>query len=117
MDAGGDARSDRRGARRVLGGAMIPLLFVLVPLAAALLCAIARIARASAALAAVTVIGLAVCALAMRPSGLRLAWASPLGSSFSLGLDPISALVAAACGAIALVAVVSSARIGDRRAY
>src|SRR5204863_2052983 len=84
---------------------------------AALFCVIGRAARASAALAAIAVTGLAVYALAMRPAGLRLAWAAPLGSSFSLGLDPVSALLASACAAIALVAVASSARIGDRRAY
>ena len=96
---------------------MIPLALVLVPIAAALLCAIPRVARASAALGAVVVMGLALYALAIRPAGLRVAWAAPLDSSFSLGLDSVSALLASACGAIALVAVSSTSRIGDRRAY
>jgi NADH-quinone oxidoreductase subunit M len=96
---------------------MIALAAVVAPLAAVSFCALSRTARSAAASAALAVIALAVDALVTEPAGLRLAWAAPLGSTFSVALDPVGAILLATCGAVSLACVAASPRVGDRRAY
>ena len=96
---------------------MITLAAIVIPLIAAVACASARIARSAAAVSAAAVVGVGLYAFEMRPGGLRLLWAAPLGSSFSIGFDPVSAILASACAAVVLAAIASSRRTGDRRAY
>lgn len=96
---------------------MIALAAVATPLIAALLCAVPRVARIVTVIAALVVAGLALYAFDARPSGIRFLWAAPLGSSFSLGLDAASAILAAAAGVIVLAAAVSAGPVGDRRAF
>jgi NADH-quinone oxidoreductase subunit M len=96
---------------------VIALAAIVTPLVAAALCAVPRIGRIVAALAALVVVVLALYAFDARPAGMRLLWAAPLGSSFSLGFDPASSIVAAASAAIVLAAVTSAGAVGDRRAF
>ena len=96
---------------------MIASLIVLVPLAAAALCLITRTARWSAALASAAVCGAAVWSLFAPAGSIRLVWAAPLGASYAVDLDALSAFFVVAVGSVSLVGTVASARVADRRAY
>lgn len=96
---------------------MIAAIIVLIPLAAAALCLIGRTARWSAALASAAVCGAAVWSLFAPSGSLRLPWAAPLGASFAVDLDALSAFFVVAVGSVSLVGALASARVADRRAY
>ena len=93
----------------------------MVPLAAALACAVPRIARASrwvSALAGLAVTVLAVLVLAgVRGGPLRFGWAGALGADSAVDLDPFSAPFVALTGIVLAAGALASERVGHRRAY
>jgi len=96
---------------------LIALAVVGVPLVAMLVCVVSRAARIAAALACLSVGGLAIAALVSASAGLRYSYAAPLRSAFLVAIDPLSALLITLCAAVCLFSVASSARVGDRGAY
>ena len=96
---------------------MIALAVVGVPLVAMLACAVSRAARVAAVIACVAVGGLAISALVSAGAGLRYSYAAPLGSAFLVAIDPLSAILIILCATVSLAGVLSSGRVGDRRAY
>ena len=96
---------------------MIATAIVLVPLVAAALCLIGRAARWSAVLASIVVSALAIWSLVAPSSAVRLLWGTPLGASYAVDADALSAVFLCILGVVSLVGAGASARVADRRAY
>ena len=96
---------------------MIATAIVIVPLAAAVLCLGARTARWSAVLASIAVSALGGWSLVSPDGGTRLVWAAPLGATYAVDVDALSAVFLCVLGLVSLVGAAASARVADRRAY
>jgi NADH-quinone oxidoreductase subunit M len=96
---------------------LIATLIVLVPIGAAALCLIGRTARWSAVLASAAISLAAIWSLVAPSGALRLLWAGPLGATFAVDLDALSAVFVCVLGAVSFVGAAASARVPDRRAF
>jgi NADH-quinone oxidoreductase subunit M len=96
---------------------LIATAIVAIPLVAAALCLIGRPARWSAVLASVAVSVLGGWSLAAPAGALRLLWATPLGASYAVDIDALSAVFVGILGVVSLVGAAASAGVADRRAY
>lgn len=96
---------------------MIATAIVLVPLVAAAFCLIGRAARWSAVAASIVVSALGVWSLAAPAGAVRLLWATPLGASYAVDVDALSAIFVCILGVVSLVGAGASAHVADRRAY
>src|SRR4029079_19092249 len=100
-----------------LDRALIALAILLVPLAGAALCLISRTARWCAAVASLAIGALGAWSFLSPAGALRLAWAAPLGASYSVDADALSSVFVVVLGVVSLVGAVASGRVADRRAY
>ena len=96
---------------------MIATLVFAVPLGIAALCAVSRAGRALAMAGAAAVIVLGLASFIVPAASLRLPWAASLGASYSVAIDPLSAVFIVLCGTVTLIGAAASQRVGDRRAY
>jgi len=94
---------------------------VIVPLVAALLCALPRLSRAAqpiAVLSGLAVIALSALALASGTStGTRTTWAPQLGAGFAVDVDGLSGSLLGLVGLVFAVGAAASARVSRRGAY
>ena len=96
---------------------MIATLAIAFPLGIAVLCAVSRASRALAMVGSAAVIVLGLVSFVVSAASLHLIWAAPLGASYSVAIDPLSAVFIVLCGTVSLAGSAASERVGDRRAY
>lgn len=100
---------------------MIPSALIVVPVGAAILCALPWLSRAARLIAIVASVAVSVTAVwsfaATGPMALRVAWAPALGASYAVELDGLSAVFIALGGLLFATGAAASLRVGHRRAY
>ena len=96
---------------------MIATLVFALPLGVAALCGMSRAGRALAMAGSAAVIVLGLTSFFVPAASLRLVWAASLGASYSVAIDPLSAVFIVLCGTVAFLGAAASERVGDRRAY
>ena len=96
---------------------MIATLVFALPLGVAALCGMSRAGRALAMAGSAAVIVLGLTSFFVPAASLRLEWAASLGASYSVAIDPLSAVFIVLCGTVAFLGAAASERVGDRRAY
>lgn len=100
---------------------MIASALVVVPVAAAILCALPWLSRAARLIAIVASLAVAVTALwsfgTTGPMAMRVAWAPVLSASYAVDLDGLSAVFIALGGLLFATGAAASMRVGHRRAY
>ena len=94
---------------------------VVVPLAAALLCALpftSRLARPLCVVAALVVTAIASASFSLSgTAGLRTTWAPALGAGYAVDVDSLSATFLTLVGLVFAIGAAASARVPHRRAY
>lgn len=100
---------------------MIASALVVVPVAAAVLCALPWLSRAARMIAIVASLAVTVTAVwsfgAVGPTAVRVAWAPVLNASYAVALDGLSAVFIALGGLLFATGAAASMRVGHRRAY
>src|SRR5207248_2311172 len=116
-----DAPRRCRRAARVLEPAVIATALIVMPVVAALLCAVpfvSRAARAIGVLASLAVFATAVAVfVGPLPLAARASWAGALGATYLVDIDGLTGVFLALTGVIFAIAAAASARVPHRRAY